>query len=372
MMYHRPRTTPPSPTRLARFILAFALLVFVSIPLTGQAQNDQKLRIATKPLEPFVIVEGEVPRGFSIDLWSEVARRLDLDYEWVMYDTVSEILQAVIDGEADVAIAGISMTSERELQVDFTHPFYDAGLQIMVPASQPSFIQGVIRQFTSPGLVAFFVIGLVAAFVMTNIVYFTERRHDPDFQNGYLRGLWEGLWWMMSMVVSGEHPESGTHKTYRRLMTIAFWLIGLFLIVQFEANVTADTTINKLAGDIGGPEDLPGKRVVTVEGSTAAEYLADKNIRYIGVSDIEEAYPLLENNRADAIVYDAPVLQYYAITGGNGRVSVVGSLFKPEKYGIALSKGSELRKPVNEVLLEMYQDGTLAEIEDRWFRRGEP
>jgi ABC-type amino acid transport substrate-binding protein len=155
-------------------------------------------------------------------------------------------------------------------------------------------------------------------------------------------------------------------------MTIAFWLIGLFLIVQFEANITADTTINKLASDISGIGDLPGKRVVTVKGSTAANFLADNNIQYRAVTNIEEGYALLESNQADAIVYDSPVLRYYAITGGNGKVGVVGPVFKPEKYGIALAKGSELRKPVNEVLLEMYQDGTLAEIEDRWFNYREP
>lgn len=348
------------------------LAALIIVPLAARAQPEQKLRVATKPLAPFVIIEGETPRGFSVDLWNEIARRLDLDYEWVIYDTVAEILEAVVSGEADVAIAGISMTSERELLVDFTHPFYDAGLQIMVPANRTSFIQGVIQQFTSPGLIAFMLIGIAAAFVMSNIVYFTERRHDPDFQNGYLRGLWEGFWWMTSMVVSGEHPEGGTHKTYRRLMTIAFWLIGLFLIVQFEANITADTTVNKLASDIGGPNDLPGKRVVTVAGTTAARYLDDKNIRYIAVENIEDGYTLLENNQADAIVYDAPVLRYYAIAGGNGKVGVVGAVFKPEKYGIALAKGSEWRKPVNEVLLEMYQDGSLAEIENRWFTAREP
>jgi ABC-type amino acid transport substrate-binding protein len=69
----------------------------------------------------------------------------------------------------------------------------------------------------------------------------------------------------------------------------------------------------------------------------------------------------------DAIVYDSPVLRYFSISEGKGRTQVVGSIFKPEKYGIALEQGSDLRESMNEVLLEMYQDGTLDTIYGRWF-----
>ena len=64
---------------------------------------------------------------------------------------------------------------------------------------------------------------------------------------------------------------------------------------------------------------------------------------------------------------DAPVLRYHSVSAGRGAVEVIEGVFKPEKYGIALPPGSELRESINEVLLEMYQDGTLSEIEGRWF-----
>ncbi len=67
------------------------------------------------------------------------------------------------------------------------------------------------------------------------------------------------------------------------------------------------------------------------------------------------------------MVNDSPVVRHYSVTAGLGVAGVVGAVFKPEKYGIALPAGSPLREPINEVLLEMYQDGTLSEIESRWF-----
>ena len=350
-------------------LVAAALLVTVALalrPAPAQAQSGDALRVATKPLAPFVFTTGDTPTGYSVDVWAEVAGRLGLAYEWVEYETVGEILDAVQSGAADVAIAGISMTRDREAVVDFTHPYFDAGLQIMVPAGSSFSFRQVLSHFLSPGMLSFVVIGLVAAAIMAHFIYFTERRHNPDFQRGYLRGIWEAVWWLLTIVANGEYPDRPTRSTARRLMTIAFWLVGLLLVAQFTATVTSALTVQQLTSDIRGPEDLPGKRVATVAGSTAAAYLDDIGVRFVGVAAIEEAYALLATGEADAVVYDAPVLRYHSVSAGRGAVEVIEAVFKPEKYGIALPPGSELRESINEVLLEMYQDGTLSEIEGRW------
>jgi polar amino acid transport system substrate-binding protein len=56
----------------------------------------------------------------------------------VWHETVKDLLSAVQQGQVDVGIAGISMTPEREAQLDFSHPMFNAGLQIMVPAQGDS------------------------------------------------------------------------------------------------------------------------------------------------------------------------------------------------------------------------------------------
>ena len=118
-------------------ILALCFLSAVGAPMAAvtaaqTAQQGQTLRVATKELAPFVIKNPDGTfRGFSIDLWDEVARRLNLEYQWVDAQTVGNQLQSVQDGTADVAVAGISMTPQREQLVDFSHPIFRSGLQIM-------------------------------------------------------------------------------------------------------------------------------------------------------------------------------------------------------------------------------------------------
>jgi ABC-type amino acid transport substrate-binding protein len=362
-------------TRRLKVTLALlaTLLVLAGMAAYGrfmpvQAQTGSPpLRVATKPLEPFVYLAGDEPTGFSIDVWAEIADRLGLTYEWVEYETVGEILSAVEDGTADVAIAGISMTRERETRIDFTHPYFDAGLQIMVAQSDTLSLRDLLSMIFSPGLLTFLALGIIAAMAMAHVILFVERRTDPNYPAGYYSGLWESIWVLLGMVANGEHTDKYTTNKVRRVLVIAFWLVGLLLVAQFTATVTSSLTVQQLNSSIQGPDDLPGKRVATVAGSTAADYLRSRGISFTAVEEIGEAYPLLLAGDVDAIVYDSPVLRYFSISEGKGRTQVVGSIFKPEKYGIALEQGSELRESMNEVLLEMYQDGTLDTIYGRWF-----
>jgi polar amino acid transport system substrate-binding protein len=146
-------------------------------------------------------------------------------------------------------------------------------------------------------------------------------------------------------------------------------VVSIILIAQFTASVTASLTVHQLTGSIHDASDLRGKQVATVRATTGAEYLADQHLTPIEVEQIDDAYALLEKGQVQAIVFDAPVLLYHAETKGKGTAQVVGPTLKDEYYGIALPEGSPLRKPINEALLQLMQDGTYTEIHEKWFGR---
>jgi ABC-type amino acid transport substrate-binding protein len=70
------------PATLLILVCAFSAAL---APKTGaqahlQAQTES-LRVATMPLEPFVIADGDQLSGFSIDLWDAIAERLGMHYQ---------------------------------------------------------------------------------------------------------------------------------------------------------------------------------------------------------------------------------------------------------------------------------------------------
>ena len=79
---------------------------------------------------------GGEPEGLSVDVWSAVAEELDLEYGIVPLDSISEAIDMVADGRADVVVGPISITADRSARVEFTQPYFNATLAVMAPASR--------------------------------------------------------------------------------------------------------------------------------------------------------------------------------------------------------------------------------------------
>ncbi len=106
-----------------------------------------------------------------------------------------------------------------------------------------------------------------------------------------------------------------------------------------------------------------------MKGTTSAAFLAQLGIAANEAADVTAAFAAIESGAADAMVYDSPILLYYAGTRGRGRVVMAGPVFKPESYGIAFPLNSPLREDVNRALLRVRESGRYQEIYDRWFGR---
>ncbi|HJG80576.1 MAG TPA: transporter substrate-binding domain-containing protein [Brevibacterium senegalense] len=122
--------------------------------------------------------------------------------------------------------------------------------------------------------------------------------------------------------------------------------------------------------EIENVEDLEGKTVATRLGSTSAAYI-EENIPGATANtyeQLDQAYLSVEGGGSDAILYDAPNVEYYVETAGEDSLKVTGDLFEAENYGIAVSKGNEdLVAALDEALAEVIEDGTYAEIHSEWF-----
>jgi polar amino acid transport system substrate-binding protein len=142
---------------------------------------------------------------------------------------------------------------------------------------------------------------------------------------------------------------------------------GIVFVAFYTAQLSATLTVQQIQGGINGPDDLQNKKVATTVGSTAAGALRNLRAVVVEVSRIDEAYTALLDKTVDAVVFDSPILLYYAANEGKGKVHLVGSTFRKEDYGIAFPVGSNLRKGVNSVLLELREDGTYQKLYDKWF-----
>lgn len=353
--------------RQKRFVmLAGVIALLLAMLLQPAAAQQESLRVVTKTLVPFVDQPGDTPTGFSIDLWREIATRNGWTYTYVWRDTVSGLLEAVEKGEADVGIAGISMTPEREAKIDFSLSMFNAGLQIMTAQGASTTMGSIINTIFTPDLLRILGLILLAIVFVGHIIWLNERKDNPDFPKTYFAGVWEGIWQAGVSLATVGYGDRAPKTIAGRLGALLWMFIAIVLIAYFTAVVTTTLTVQQIQGSISGPSDLPGKRVVSVEGTTASKWLTERGINHTTVKTVDEAYPLLTERNADALVFDAPVL-LFAANESNGNLKVVGPIFKQEQYGIALPTDSLLRESINRTLLEIYSDGTYQQIYSKWF-----
>ncbi len=338
------------------------------IPTPIQAPNLSDIPVITRILPPFVLKEDDKYKGFSVELWQAIATQIKATSHFIDKGNIKEILAGIRSSEGQVAIAAISITSQREQEFDFSQPMFESGLQIMVRGENSGgFSIWQVWNILSTGAMPF-LLGLMAALIIVpaHMVWYAERRGESHFiSQSYFPGIWQAAWWSIG-AVAGQQPDSPASKWGRILAAFAI-LVSMVFMSYFQATITSALTIQTLKGDINGPEDLAGRKVGTTTGSTAATYLKTLGVTAIEFSKITEAFTALENKQLDAVVFDSPVLLYYAATQGRNRVQIVGPMLKKENYGILFPRGSALRKPVNEALLILRENGTYDSLFTKWF-----
>jgi glutamate transport system substrate-binding protein len=118
---------------------------------------------------------------------------------------------------------------------------------------------------------------------------------------------------------------------------------------------------------IEGPDDLAGKRVCSVEGSTPAQNIRDNYPEaQLTLFDVySKCADALRNGQVDAVTTDNVILTGL-VQGGQGAFELVGNPFTEEPYGIGLKKGDDdFRGFINDTLDQSFQDGSWAAAWDR-------
>ncbi|WP_123794010.1 transporter substrate-binding domain-containing protein [Pacificibacter maritimus] len=345
-----------------KLAIYFGLMLWALITSRAYAQD---LTITTVTRPPFSMVENGLDTGFSIELFGEVAKNLDLSYTINRMDSFSGMLDAVVEGEADAAIANISITANREAILDFSQPIFEAGLQILAPteASNISIWKILFAKDFMLAILGAFALLLGGGMLMWRL----ERKHQEYFDLNAKEALFPAFWWALNLIVNGGFEERQPRSPLGRVFGVFLVISSLFFVSIFVARITAAMTVGAIQANVADINDLYDKSVGTIEGSTAAAFLSKRDLAFIGFDDDEQLLTALENSEIDAVVFDAPILAYYVKTHPKSDLKLVGPVFLAENYGIALPSNSPLSEDINQSLLELRENGTYDRLYKKWF-----
>lgn len=92
--------------------------------------NTGKLRVGVALFTPWVFKDknGDLA-GFEIDVAEKLARDMNLQPQFSSYDW-KELMPALMEGKIDIIIAGMAITPQRALKINFSQPYATAGINI--------------------------------------------------------------------------------------------------------------------------------------------------------------------------------------------------------------------------------------------------
>ncbi|GAA0450881.1 transporter substrate-binding domain-containing protein [Alkalibacillus silvisoli] len=116
-------------------VLLTAIVTLSILAACGSSGDGETYSVATDAnFQPFEYLNpdtGEM-EGFDIDLVNAIAEEVgfEVDYETMEFDG---LLGSMRSGRNDFGVAGISITEDRQENMDFSDKYYDSGLILAVP-----------------------------------------------------------------------------------------------------------------------------------------------------------------------------------------------------------------------------------------------
>ncbi|KAJ4964091.1 hypothetical protein NE237_024030 [Protea cynaroides] len=342
----------------------------------GYWSNNSRLTVVPpetfymKPLDP---INQQLYNPVWPDVFTAALKLLpyDVPYKFIPFGdgirnpNYSDILNLVASDKLDAGVGDISISTNRTKFLDFTQPYNEAGLVIMVSLKKLNSNAWVfLRPFTPMMWAA------TAGFSLLfgAVVWILEHRINDEFRGPPKQQIVTILWFSFSTLFFA-HREKIVSSLSRLVLII--WLFAILIISSsYTASLTSILTVQQLSSPIKGVESLitSTEAIGFREGSFAKNYLtAELNIpqsRLIALGSPEEYAAALERGTVAAIVDEKTYIDVFLPS--HCKFSVVGQEFAKKGWGFAFPRDSPLAIDLSTAILELSENGDLQRIHDKW------
>ncbi|KAD6794515.1 hypothetical protein E3N88_05411 [Mikania micrantha] len=305
--------------------------------------------------------------GYSIELFNETIKRLryNMSYEFIPFTgTYDSLVEQVYLKKFDVVVGDVSVVSWRYKYVDFTYPYTETGLVMIVPLTSHHDSWLFVKPFTLSMWALTIILNIYCGFV----VWLIERKNSPELQGSPLNqaGILFSLAFTRMFYTNVDDVSSNLTR-----MTIMAWFFAAIIIGQcYTASLTSMLTVRKLIPQVTDYETLKKSNAIVGydQGSQVASYLVDvlgfkrQNIRPF--TSPEEYAHALGKKEIAAVFLVAPYAKLF-LTKYCKMSITAGNTFGEAGFGFAFPKGSPMVSDFTKALLNMSESGALRDFKKR-------
>ncbi|KAM7479516.1 hypothetical protein LguiA_027729 [Lonicera macranthoides] len=315
-------------------------------------------------------------QGYCIDVFLAAIKLLPyaVPYKFFLFGdghqnpSYGELVNKITSDEFDAVIGDIAIVTNRTRIVDFTQPYIESGLVIVVPVRKlNSSAWAFLRPFTP------WMWGVTAAFflIVGAVIWILEHRINDEFRGPPKKQIVTILWFSFSTMFFS-HREN-TMSTLGRLVLFIWLFVVLIINSSYTASLTSILTVQQLSSPIKGIESLitSNERIGFQVGSFAENYLKEElniaNSRLVALGSPEAYADALERETVAAVVDERPYIDVFLST--YCRFQVVGQEFTKSGWGFAFPRDSPLAIDMSTAILTLSENGDLQRIEDKWLNK---
>ncbi|KAK5861843.1 hypothetical protein PBY51_017287 [Eleginops maclovinus] len=343
--------------------------------------------------------------GFCVDMLKELADILKFSFRIKLVDdglygapepngSWTGMVGELINRKADLAVAGFTITSEREKVIDFSKPFMTLGISILYRVQlgrKPGYFS-----FLDPFSPAVWLFMLLAYLAVSCVLFLAARLSPYEWYNPHpcLRErrdvlenqytLGNSLWFPI-----GGFMQQGSEIMPRALSTRCvsgvWWAFTLIIISSYTANLAAFLTVQRMEVPIESPDDLADQTNIeygTIHGGSTMTFFM--NSRYqtyqrmwnymnskqpsVFVKSTEEGIARVVNSKY-AFLMESTMNEYHR--GLNCNLTKIGGLLDTKGYGIGMPLGSPFRDEITLAILQLQENNRLEILKRRWWEGGQ-
>ncbi|XP_033937804.1 glutamate receptor, ionotropic, N-methyl D-aspartate 2B, genome duplicate b isoform X3 [Pseudochaenichthys georgianus] len=339
-------------------------------------------------------------KGFCIDILKKIAKAVKFTYDLYLVTngkhgkkvngTWNGMVGEVVLKNAHMAVGSLTINEERSQVIDFSVPFIETGISVMVSRSNGTVSPSAfLEPFSADVWVMMFVmLLLVSAVAVFVFEYFSPVGYNRCLADGREPGgpsftIGKAIWLLWGLVFNNSVPVQNPKGTTSKIMVSVWAFFAVIFLASYTANLAAFMIQEEYVDQVSGLSDKkfqnPNEFSPPFRFGTVPNGSTERNIRNnyrdmhtymtsFHQKNVDEALYSLKSGKLDAFIYDAAVLNYMAGRDEGCKLVTIGSgkVFASTGYGIAIQKDSGWKRAVDLAILMLFGDGDMEEFEALW------
>ncbi|GLU09333.1 hypothetical protein SLE2022_261990 [Rubroshorea leprosula] len=314
--------------------------------------------------------------GYCIDVFNAVMNVMPYHVPFDFYpiklgeeETYNNLIDQVVYGNYDAVVGDISIVANRSKYVEYTLPFVQSGVEILVPIRND--VDKNAWVFLKPLSWDLWIASICFFTFLAFVIWVLEHRINEEFRGPPLHHVGTSFWFSFSTMVFA-HREKVLSNPAR--IVVVIWCIVVFILTQsYTASLTSLLTVQQLQPTVTDVNELlmKGENVGYQIGSFVREIVLGLKFHpsrmkiYTSPEHLEELFTKGSANGGIAAAIDEiACLKVFLAQHCNKYTTLKTPTFRSDGFGFVFPKGSPLAADVSRAILKFIESDRTEDIEN--------